>query len=410
MSYAQEEGARVTLPDSSQVYRDPKRWLWLLSLLAPVGALLPSVLVGLTQVKIFWWFGVLAIFLIIPVIDWFSGTDGVNPPDWAYKQLTNDKYYRWCTYLFIPILYTAFVIACYLWADPALSVVDKTGLAVTIGLFSGMGINAAHELGHRHTKHERLLAKLALAQSSYGHFFVEHNHGHHARVATPEDPASARLGERLYEFVPRSVVFSLISGWGLEMNRLHGRGHRVLSWRNEILQAWAMTLVLFGAVVAIFGFGIVPYLILQAAVAITMLETVNYIEHYGLRRVQREDGRYAPIRPEHSWNSDQRVSNLLMFQLQRHSDHHAHPGRRYQTLRSLDEAPQHPSGYASMILLAMSPFWMRVMGPRVLAFYNGDVTRANIAPQRRAKMLARYGAPAAAAEAADQGGSPTPEA
>lgn len=374
-----------------EVYRDPKRRLWLLSLMAPICALLPSTLVALTGIKAFWWFGVLVIFVIVPAVDLIFGEDGINPPDWAYRQMSNDKYYRWCTFLFIPLLFAAFAIACYMWADPALSLLDKIGLAMTIGLFSGLGINAAHELGHRNTRLERWLAKIALAQSAYGHFFVEHNHGHHARVATPEDAASARLGERLYEFIPRSIIFSLISGWGLEMARLRRRGHHVLSWHNEILQAWAMTVVLFGVAIAIFGWGILPYLVIQAAVAIIMLESVNYIEHYGLCRAKRADGRYDPIRPEHSWNSDQRVSNLMMFQLQRHSDHHAHPGRRYQTLRTLDEAPQAPYGYAPMLLLALSPFWLRVMGPAVVNYYKGDVTRANIAPQRRAKMIARFG-------------------
>jgi alkane 1-monooxygenase len=182
----------------------------------------------------------------------------------------------------------------------------------------------------------------------------------------------------------------------LEATRLRRRGHRVISWRNEILQAWTMTVALFGAVTALFGIGILPYLFLQAAVAIFILETVNYIEHYGLRRATRDDGRYEAIRPEHSWNSDQRVSNLLMFQLQRHSDHHAHPGRRYQTLRTLDEAPKLPAGYASMMLLAMSPLWMHVMGPRLVKFYDGDVTRANISPRRRTKILTRFGTPASA--------------
>jgi alkane 1-monooxygenase len=151
--------------------------------------------------------------------------------------------------------------------------------------------------------------------------------------------------------------------------------------------------VLFAVAIGLFGFGIFPYLVLQAAIAIIMLESVNYIEHYGLCRAKRPDGRYDPIRPEHSWNSDQRVSNLMMFQVQRHSDHHAHPGRRYQTLRTLDEAPQSPYGYAPMLLLAMTPFWLRIMGPRVVAYYNGDVTRANIAPQRRDKIIARFGGP-----------------
>ncbi|CAM2764654.1 alkane 1-monooxygenase [Skermania piniformis] len=375
-------------------WRDRKRPLWLLGLIAPVSALAPSTLVALTQVKAFWWLGAFVVFMIIPIIDLLVGDDGENPPDSVYRQLSADKYYRWCTYLFLPILLSAFVVACYLWADPALSLLDKIGLCVSVGVISGVGINAAHELGHRVEKHERWLAKVALAQTCYGHFFVEHNRGHHARVATPEDPASARFGEVLYEFLPRSVLGSLRSAWRLEADRMARRRSRTWSWRNDNLQAWAMSLVLFGVMIGVFGFTILPYLLLQAAIAVLMLETVNYVEHYGLLRQQTPGGNREAIAPRHSWNSDRLVTNVLLFHLQRHSDHHANPARRYQTLRSSDEAPQLPAGYATMVLLALvPPLWRRVMDPRVLSHYHGDVTQTNIHPRRHEAVLAAYGTP-----------------
>jgi alkane 1-monooxygenase len=214
-------------------------------------------------------------------------------------------------------------------------------------------------------------------------------------VATPEDPASARLGESFYAFLPRTVIGSLRSAWELEGVRLRRGGRSRLSIGNDVLNAWAMTLVLFAALALAFGPVVLPYLLMQAVLGFSLLEVVNYLEHYGLLRRHREDGRYERTLPEHSWNSNNVASNVLLYHLQRHSDHHANPIRRYQALRHVEEAPQLPTGYAGMIVLAaMPPLWRRVMDHRVLAHYGGDVSRANIQPRARRRLLARYGAPA----------------
>jgi alkane 1-monooxygenase len=164
---------------------------------------------------------------------------------------------------------------------------------------------------------------------------------------------------------------------------------------NDILNAWAMTVVLFGALTAIFGLVVLPYLLIQAVLGFSLLEVVNYLEHYGLLRGKREDGRWERTAPEHSWNSNNVASNVLLYHLQRHSDHHANPMRRYQALRHYEEAPQLPTGYAGMIVTAaFPPLWRRIMDRRVLAHYNGDVQRANIQPRARRRVLARYGSPA----------------
>jgi alkane 1-monooxygenase len=368
-------------------WRDRKRYLWTLGLIAPACSLLPSQLVLWTGLEVLWWIGPIIVFVAIPLVDALVGEDGVNPPDEAYKQLSNDRYYRWCTYAFLPVQVVALVVACYLWSSDALALVDKIGLAVTVGVGCGIGINAAHELGHRSDRLERWLSKIALAQSCYGHFYVEHNKGHHARVATPEDPASARFGESLWRFLPRSVIGGLRSALRLERDRLRRRGLRWWSLDNNLLQAWAMSIVLFGVVLGVFGWRIAPYLVVQAVVGFCLLETVNYVEHYGLLRQRLPRGGYEPCSPRHSWNSDRLVTNVFLFHLQRHSDHHANPGRRYQTLRSSEEAPQLPAGYATMIVLAaVPPLWRRVMDRRVLAHYDQDVRRANIAPGARAKL------------------------
>jgi alkane 1-monooxygenase len=260
-------------------------------------------------------------------------------------------------------------------------------------MVSGIAINTAHELGHKRASLERWLSKVALAQSGYGHFFIEHNRGHHVRVATPEDPASARLGESFWAFLPRTVWGSLTSSWELEKERLARTGSRPWTVKNDILNAWAMTVVLYAVLIAVFGWVVLPYLLIQAVVGASLLEVVNYLEHYGLLRRRREDGRYELTRPEHSWNSNNVASNVLLYHLQRHSDHHANPTRRYQALRHMDDAPQLPTGYAGMIVLAViPPVWRRVMDHRLLAHYGGDVTRANIQPRARRRVLRRYGA------------------
>lgn len=376
-------------------FRDPKRYLWALGLIAPASALLPSQLVYHTKAEVLWWIGPVIVLIAIPVLDWIVGEDGNNPRDEDYEALSADRYYRWCTYLFLPVQLIGLVIACAMWAGNDLDVVDKLGLAATVGFVSGIGINAAHELGHRVESAERLLSKIALAQSGYGHFFVEHNRGHHARVATPEDPASARLGESLWEFLPRSVIGGFRSAIQLERARLSRQGRGWWSTENNILQAWSMSAVLFGSLLLAFGPAIAPWLVLQAVIGFGLLEAVNYVEHYGLLRARKPNGRWERCSPRDSWNSDRLVTNIFLFHLQRHSDHHANPGRRYQTLRSTEESPQLPAGYATMLLLAaVPPLWRAVMDPKVAAHYGGDLSLANVAPPKERRLLARYRAAA----------------
>jgi alkane 1-monooxygenase len=373
-------------------WRDGKRYAWLLGVLVPTLPFIVYGLVHLTGLQIFWFSGPVLIFGVFPPLDLVIGLDSENPPDSVLKWLEQDRYYRWCTYAFLPLQYAGLVFACWLWASGDLTVLDKVGLALTEAMVSGIAINTAHELGHKRDGLERWLSKIALAQSGYGHFFVEHNRGHHVRVATPEDPASARLGESFWAFLPRTVKGSLTSAWELEREWLARDGRAWWSIHNNLLNAWAMTVVLFAALTAVFGLEVLPYLLLQMFLGFPLLEVVNYLEHYGLLRQKRPDGRYERTRPEHSWNSNNVASNVLLYHLQRHSDHHANPTRRFQALRHFDEAPQLPTGYAGMILLAlMPPLWRRVMDPRLIEHYGGDPTRANIHPRVRSRMLARYG-------------------
>jgi alkane 1-monooxygenase len=374
-------------------WRDSKRYAWLLGLVVP---LLPFISWGLVEATgwgVLWFYGPVLVFGIFPLLDLLRGTDAENPPDSVIKWLEQDRYYRWCTYLFLPLQYAGLVFACWMWTHGGLSTLESIGLTVTLAMVAGIAINTAHELGHKRDSTERWLSKVALAQTGYGHFFVEHNRGHHVRVATPEDPASARMGESFYEFLPRTVVGSLRSAIEIEREHLAREGHGFWSARNDILNAWAMTAVLFAGLAVAFGAAVLPYLLVQAAIGFSMLEVVNYLEHYGLLRARREDGRYERCRPEHSWNSNNVASNVLLYHLQRHSDHHANPLRRYQSLRHFDEAPQLPTGYAGMIVLAaIPPLWRRVMDRKLLEHYGGDFSKININPRTRARVLARYGA------------------
>ncbi len=376
-------------------WTDGKRYAWLLGIVVPLSPFFAWFYWSLTGAGAFWFIGPVLVFVIFPLLDMAIGMDSTNPPDSVLKFLEQDRYYRWCTYVFIPIQYGGLVFACWMWSSGDLNVVESIGLALTMGVVGGIAINTAHELGHKRANSEKWLSRVALAQTGYGHFFIEHNRGHHVKVATPEDPASSRLGESFWAFLPRTVIGSLRSAWEIEGTRLDRLEERHFSRHNDLITAWAMTVVLFGGLALVFGPVVLPYLLVQAVIGFSLLEVVNYLEHYGLLRQKREDGRYERCMPEHSWNSNNVASNVLLYHLQRHSDHHANPTRRYQALRHVNGAPQLPTGYAGMIVLAwFPPLWRRVMDPRLLDHYDGDVTRANIQPRKLGRVLERYGRPA----------------
>src|SRR6266540_1525007 len=384
-----------TIPaGATQRWTDRKRYLWLIGLVVPSLAFLALGLHALTGWGVWFWIGPIVILGVVPVIDLFTGLDRSNPPDDVIEALEKDKYYRWITYLFLPVQYAGFAAAFWLISTGDLSVVDKVALAISIGCVGGIGINTAHELGHKKESHERWLSKIALAQSFYGHFYIEHNRGHHVRVATPEDPASSRIGESFYRFWPRTVLGSLKSAWNVEKKRYARKDTHPFHIGNDVINAWLMSAVLFAGLISAFGVEIAPYLVLQAVVGFTLLEVVNYLEHYGMLRQKTASGRYERVNPSHSWNSNNIATNVLLYHLQRHSDHHANPTRRYQTLRDFKESPVLPTGYAGMILLALvPPVWRRVMDHRVYEHFDGDLRLANIQPGKRDKVLATWPLP-----------------
>ena len=245
------------------------------------------------------------------------------------------------------------------------------GAVAVMGILcGGVGINVAHELGHRRSRKAQLLAKGLLGPSFYMHFFIEHNRGHHAKVATEEDPATSRRDESLYAFLPRSIIGGWCSAWELESSLRRRKGHRVWGLKNEMVRYFIAQV---GLAVGLYVWGggtLLVAALLAGLGGILLLETVNYLEHYGLQR--SHNGRsYERVRPHHSWNSDHRLGRALLFELSRHSDHHAHPKRPFSVLRSFPDAPQLPTGYPGMVLLALiPPAFFAVMNPRLDALRN----------------------------------------
>lgn len=372
-------------------YRDHKRWAWLLSLAVPTVVVLGPLLMMHTGDARLLWLPVGFFYLAGPLIDWLMGEDRSNPPESAVPQLEADRYYRWVCYLLVPVLWAAFLFSAWFVARHPLPWWGVLAMVLTTGSVGGFCINLGHELGHKLPAIERLLARLVLAPTGYGHFSIEHNQGHHRHVATPLDPASSRMGESIYGFFLREMPGAMRRAWALETARLSIQRRPAWSLGNEIVQTGLLTLTLWALLAAWLGPGILLFVVAASFWANFQLTSANYVEHYGLLRGKRASGRYEPCLPRHSWNSNHVFSNWALFHLQRHSDHHAHPMRRYQSLRHFDEAPQLPTGYFGMFTLSyVPPLWFRVMDARLVAAVDGDASRINFVPRKRAALVRRW--------------------
>ncbi len=383
-------------PEKGRIeYRDKKRYLWMSSLFMPLFPMLG--IIGYFAFGTQWALLVPVVFTyaVIPFLDYLIGSDENNPPEEIVPQLEDDKYYRVLTWLTVPMHFIVLIAIATFVGTQDLTLWSVLLLAVTAGMYSGLGINTAHELGHKKPELERLLAKIVLAVPTYGHFCIEHNRGHHRDVATPEDPASSRMGESIYKFVWREIPGAWRRGWEVEKERLARLGKSEWSLENDILQSYAISAVLQGGLIIAFGWIMVPFLLIHNFWAWFQLTSANYIEHYGLKREKEANGRYERCQPYHSWNANYIFSNIALFHLERHSDHHANPTRRYQSLRNFDCLPELPNGYYGMYMIAYIPWlWYKVMDKRVLALphINGDLDKVNIDPDRYDEIMARYGA------------------
>lgn len=301
-------------------------------------------------------------FVLIPFMELLfkPNEDNLTENEEALRE--KDWFYDLLIYLVVPIQFFFVWMFLNVIGEEGLTLVDRIGRITSMGLMCGViGINIAHELGHRRTWYEQLMAKMLLLTSLYMHFYIEHNRGHHKHVATKEDPSSARYGETLYAFWVRSVLRSYLSAWKLESERLAKKGSSPISIKNEMLVFQIVQVGFLSLIFYLFGGQVLLYFVAAAVMGFLLLETVNYIEHYGLTRSTNKHG-YERVMPHHSWNSNHILGRVMLFELSRHSDHHFIASRKYQILRHSENSPQMPTGYPGMMLLStIPPLWFWVM-------------------------------------------------
>jgi alkane 1-monooxygenase len=340
-----------------------------------LGFLFPYALIGgvFTLVHVtgqFRGIGLAIAFILIPTLDYLIGLNTRNFSPEDEKRADGHWYYEAILLGWVPVqlgLITLGVSKIY--ANPEIPLWVAALLGIPLGLGNGgIGITIAHELGHRNNALDKWAARILLVSVGYGHFIIEHNRGHHVRVATPGDPATSRFGEGFWRFFVRTVPTQYFSAWHLENERCRRAYGSAATPRNHMLWYTLAPVALVAGFGLWLGAAVAVYLVTQAFFAFWLLEAVNYVEHYGLLRKKTDGGAYEKVQPHHSWNSAHAISNYLLFSLQRHSDHHAYAGRRYEILRHTEGAPQLPGGYPTMILLALfPPLWRRVMDEKVLA-------------------------------------------
>ncbi|MEZ4775514.1 MAG: alkane 1-monooxygenase [Bacteroidia bacterium] len=311
-----------------------------------------------------WVFLAIAVlFGVVPLLEQFiSGTEENLPPE-IEEQNKNRRLFDLLLYLNLPIQYGLLGYFLFVFRTETLTPWEMAGMILSMGMACGsLGINVAHELGHRAKKSEQRMAQALLLTSLYMHFFIEHNRGHHKYVATPLDPATARKGETVYAFWFRSISGGYLSAWKLEKQRLLKLGKPFVSFDNQMIWFQLIELVFVGMIGLIFGLPAMFAFLGAALVGIIELETVNYLEHYGLMRKEVSAGVYERVLPRHSWNTNRTVGRILLYELTRHSDHHFLASRKYQVLRHFEESPQLPQGYPGMMILTLiPPVWFRIM-------------------------------------------------
>ncbi|WP_273426040.1 alkane 1-monooxygenase [Marinobacter sp.] len=347
-------------------------------LIAMLPLALPPLLLAAGQAvsleNLFAWGVPVVVFGIIPVLDLLLGKDALNPDEEVdVPKMNSEAFYRVITLGWVAGYAVLLVWSMLELASGQFSTIGGIGWVISIGIVGGLGINVAHELIHKDGKLETRAGGFLLSLVCYAGFKVEHLRGHHVHVSTPGDASSSRYNQSLYNFLPQAYLRNFLNAWKLEAQRLERKGEKAFSWRNELIWWYSISALVFVGFTVAFGWLGAAFFLVQSFIAFTLLEIVNYLEHYGLHRRKLDNGRYERTGPEHSWNSNYFLTNVFLFHLQRHSDHHAYAKRRYQVLRHHDIAPQLPAGYAAMIVLAtIPPLWKRIMNPRVEAYYRGE--------------------------------------
>lgn len=313
------------------------------------------------------WYPLLFFFVLLPAVDFAVGLYRGNVPPGQEREVDADRWLRGLCLAVLPVHFAMLAWSTHWFSTQPLGVAGVAGWLLSQGVISGaLAINTAHELVHKNARIERGAGALLLVSVGYHGFKIEHIRGHHVHVSTPEDPSSARFGQSLWHFLPRALWRNSANAWRLEAARLRVSGLPAFSRHNEMLMLTGLWLAAAAAFFAVFGTKGGLFFLSQGILAATTLEVINYVEHYGLERRRDGQGRYERTTHRHSWNSSFALSNAMLFNLQRHSDHHAYPKRRYGILRHFDDSPQLPAGYPTMFLLALCPpLWFAVMDARV---------------------------------------------
>ena len=306
-------------------------------------------------------------FVFVPLVELFVPQSEANLSGTEVERKISSQFFDWILYLNLPITFALILFLLLRVQQGGLETYELTGMILSTGVCMGAcGINVAHELGHRQNKPDQFLSKLLLMPSLYMHFFIEHNRGHHKNVSTDEDSASAKYGQNIYAFWIQAVFGSYFSAWRLENKRLKNTGLPSFSFKNEMIVFHAVQVLYLLLVYFFFGLSGLLVAIGIAVFSFLLLETINYVEHYGLRRKKKSNGLYERVMPYHSWNSNHELGRIMLYELTRHSDHHYLASKKYQLLDHHDNSPQLPLGYpGSMLMSLLPPVWFWVMNPKV---------------------------------------------
>ena len=310
---------------------------------------------------------VLYAFVVLPILDLITGKTSANLSPEKTEQKNVNKIFDWMLYINLPIVFGLLYLVFFKISTTDYTISEYIGLALSTGiLLATNGINVAHELGHRRSLIERLMSKALYMPCLYMHFYIEHNFGHHFKVATPEDGATAQYNQSVYAFWIRSVSKQYVDAWKKQMELLKNRRHSFFSWKNDMLFYHLIQPLYLGVVFLWFSPQVMAFALLVGVISFLFLECINYIEHYGLRRFKTASGRYERVQTQHSWNSNHNIGRIVLYELTRHSDHHFKSSKKYQILNSYDDSPQLPLGYPASILLSfLPPLWFWVMNPKV---------------------------------------------
>lgn len=384
--------ARSNTPTDKSAWIAIKKYCYALSLVVLILPMLSAYYAVNNNNGLWLWLTFAFVYVGITLLDKIFGDDDANPCEAMVEEIKHQAYYKYLLYIAVPMLWLSVFVLAYVVSQYAWSWFNFLGAALSAGVLAASGVNLGHEMGHKvNDQGQQLATKLALALSGYGHFAIEHNKGHHKDVATPEDPASSRMGESIYKFVRREIPGAFCRAKALEAARLKRLAKSEWSLHNEIVQNGLITVTAYSLLLVFFGPLMFPFLAVVVAYGYWALSCANYIEHYGLLRQKATNGRYERCLPQHSWNSNHKVSNLFLLHLQRHSDHHAHPTRPYQVLRDYNNVPKLHAGYPWMYILALfPPIWFSIMDPKVAEWAHGDMHKVNMDPETKDVLFKRY--------------------